>query len=223
MLVPPPPGIPPPPPTMIPPPPSALFPFPPPPPPPGFIPSPGGQIPMPGSFPPPPPGFFPRRGQLNASAQDPLSSIPHQTYQAHRAARTLPPPHPSLPVNPTSLQAASTSGGASISSAATVSAEPQLRDFKKESTAFVPTALKRKKHGGNATSSKVNSAPSIAPSADSIEETNSAAPRPDLLSTLRDQFGPPANVGSVAPKPGKRKDDYEKFVEEMGDILGQPS
>ena len=104
-----------------------------------------------------------------------------------------------------------------------MSAEPQLRDFKKESTAFVPAALKRKKAGGSGTSSKVNSAPSVGPSADQSEETSTIAPRPDLLSTLRDQFGPSVSVGVDVPKPGKRKDDYEKFVEEMGDILGPSS
>ncbi|CAL1694072.1 unnamed protein product [Somion occarium] len=205
-------GIPPPPPPGFPP--SFGVPFPPqfmpqPPPPPGFPPS---------GMPPPPPGFFPRRGvQSVSSMQDPLSSTPHQTYQAHRASRdAVPPPpslHPSLPSKPR----------APISSAAVVSAEPELRDFKKESTAFVPTTLKRKKAGaGSAAPTKVNAAPSLAPSTG--EEESTQAPRPDLLSALKSQFGTPSGETKSTPAlAAKPKDDYEKFVEEMGDILGPPS
>jgi len=42
--------------------------------------------------------------------------------------------------------------------------------------------------------------------------------RPDLVSALKNQFGP------VPPKPTKKepipKSDYDKFVEEIEDILG---
>ena len=97
-------------------------------------------------------------------------------------------------------------------SSATISAEPELRNLKKESTAFMPTSVKRKR----ATAApKVNAAPSV----ESPEEVESVAPRPDLLSTLQGQFGP-APPESVAKKPRtEMKDDYAKFVEEMGDIL----
>ena len=51
------------------------------------------------------------------------------------------------------------------------------------------------------------------------------AARPDLLSTLQDKFGaPPAKKakedveGKKAPS-AKLKDDYDKFLEEMGDVL----
>jgi hypothetical protein len=107
-------------------------------------------------------------------------------------------------------------------SAATVSAAPQLRDLKKEATAFVPTALKRKKPGasGSATA-KIDAAPSLGPGT-GVEDSETIAPaRPDLLSTLQDRFGPvPA---AAAPSSKKRKvdveknNDYEKFVE---DVLG---
>ena len=105
---------------------------------------------------------------------------------------------------------------------AVISAEPELRDFKKESTAFVPAALKRKKAGGAGT--KVNAAPTIATDDQGSDEVVHPS-RPDLLSTLQDKFGaPPPKKAKVAasPKedPVKRKDDYEKFLEEMGDILG---
>ncbi|KAF8079027.1 WW domain binding protein 11-domain-containing protein [Lyophyllum atratum] len=173
----------------------ASFP-PPPPPPPGF---PVGNFPPPlptmhtysplgfpsHPTPPPPPGFFPRRNQSASSMQDPLSSLPHQTFQAHP----------------------------------TVFAAPQLRDFKKEATAFVPTSIKRKRPGAPASSSQVNAAPGT----EEDDNQQSVGPaRPDLLSALKDQFGP---VPSAAPpnaqkrRVEKKKDDYDKFMEEIGDIL----
>jgi hypothetical protein len=223
-------GMPPPPPNipLLPPPP---FPAMPPPPPPGFtmpmfpppppLPTFPGQaaaysVPPFPQMPPPPPGFFPRKTQSSGSMQDPLSSIPHQTFQAHRASRLQ--PHPSLPSKP------STSG---VSAEATVSAEPELRNLKRESTAFVPAALRKKKEGSVATST-INAAPTVE---SSDEPGSTAEPRPDLLSTLKSQFGskpgfaetktslPAKPKGSVA----QSKDDYEKFLAEMGDILGAPS
>lgn len=177
----------------------------PPPPPPGFL--------QP-NLPPPPPGFFPRRAQAVGSMQDPLSSIPHQTFQAHRAEKAL-PSHPSLPPKP------STATSTTVSSAAVVSAAPELRDFKKEATAFVPAALKRKRGSGVASSSRVNAAPLVDSTGDSEP---AAAPRPDLLGTLKSQFGSSSASREVKPKSvQKHKDDYEKFLEEMGDVLGPKS
>ncbi|KAI0077454.1 hypothetical protein K474DRAFT_1088865 [Panus rudis PR-1116 ss-1] len=212
--------------------------LPPPPPPPGFPPTGAYMAPpppppgFPGSgLPPPPPGFYPRRAQSASAMQDPLSSIPHQTFQAHRASRATPsssspagpsaPAHPSLPPKP----------AAPVSASAIVSAEPELRDFKKEATAFVPTALKRKKAGtagasSASSSTKVNAAPSLGPSGNDEEAGASvAAPRPDLLGTLKSQFGHGPSAATAAgsaskAQEGKPKDDYDKFMEEMGDILG---
>lgn len=240
-IPPPPPGIP----LMssiigVPPPPPALFVGLPPPPPPGFPPFPGapGSLPLPfppfppnqiqPSMPPPPPGFYPRRGANTGVMQDPLSSVPHQTFQAHRAARAAGPS--SLPRNP-SLPSKPTSGGVRLSTAgsppapaasAVISAEPELRDFKKESTAFVPAALKRKKAAGSG--SKINAAPTVG--ADDDEGEMVPASRPDLLSTLQDKFGAPPpkrqkgedNAKEDLAKPPK--DDYDKFLQEMSDILG---
>ena len=121
-----------------------------------------------------------------------------------------PPPNSSLPDKPTA---------AAELAAATVFSAPQLRDFKKEATAFVPSAVKRKKAPAPPTSSKIDAAPSIgsaAPAVDGGEQVEHS--RPDLVSALKNQFGP------VPPKPTKKdpvpKSDYDKFVEEMGDILG---
>lgn len=202
-----------------------------PPPPPGF---PTGSLPPPPPgfhqyMPSPPPGFFPRHRQA-PPMQDPLSSIPHQTFQAHRANHNIPPPspHPSLPPKPS--QPTRTASAAELA-AATVSAAPELRDFKKEATAFMPSSLKRKKVGGaTAGSSRVNAAPSLGPgSGDSQTEVVIDPAKPDLLNTLKDQFGlvppvpsPTTRASTTASAKGepKGKDDYAKFVEEMGDILG---
>lgn len=177
----------------------------------------------PNSMPPPPPGFFPRRTQSSSSVQDPLSSIPHQTFQAHRATQ-LSAPHPSLPPKPTSNTQTPPQPQASEAelAAATVFAAPQLRDFKKEATAFVPTTVKRKKAAAASTpSSGVNAAPSLGELANDAELNVDA--RPDLLSTLKNQFGPSPGSQKASTKQdkvdSKRKDDYDRFVEEMGDIL----
>ncbi|KAI0673566.1 WW domain binding protein 11-domain-containing protein [Trametes maxima] len=229
-LPPPPPpsfAAPPPPPFVIPPPPSLAIPPPPPgfpamlqhgvppPPPAGFPPFPPTHMQPP--LPPPPPGFYPRRDTNSGPIQDPLSSVPHQTYQARRATRAAGPP---------GLKA--TSGGVRLgptptpAASAVISAEPELRDFKKEATAFVPAALKRKKANGG---SKVNSAPSVGPQDEKDEAEAVAVARPDLLSTLQDKFGAPPSkktkteVGAAKATPTKPKDDYDKFLEEMSDIL----
>jgi hypothetical protein len=193
-----------------------------PPPPPGFPPflSNFGAYQMP----PPPPGFFPRRQQSASAAQDPLSNTPHQTYQSHREARLG--SHPSLPPKPTLASAAPLQVPSAVTSAATISAAPELRDLKKEATSFIPSALTRKKGKSSKISlPKHNSAPEMAGS-ESAEPTIEPA-RPDIVSVLKEQFGP-ATVRSTKPQTGGRgtsggtkvKDDYGKFLEEMGDILG---
>lgn len=164
-------------------------------------------------MPPPPPGFFPRKTQSVGSMQDPLSSIPHQTFQAARDSRLR--PHPSLPPKPVSAE---------VSAAATVFAEPELRDLKKESTSFVPAAL-RKKKDNSATASKINPAPM-----GDFGDEPTAAPRPDLMSMLKSQLGSTPGFVEAKPQPPAEKTksstaqskDYEKFLADMGDILGAP-
>ncbi|KAJ3534921.1 hypothetical protein NM688_g7057 [Phlebia brevispora] len=155
-------------------------------------------------MPPPPPGF------------PPLPSSAWFSW-AHRASRVSGPLHPSLPARPS--PATAVVGDASSSSAAVVSAEPQLRDFKKESTAFVPASLKRKK-AATSGATRINAAPTVESGDEPVAE---AAPRPDLLSTLRNQFGTKASAEESAKDKQtgtKAKDDYAKFLDEMGDILG---
>lgn len=204
--------------------------FSPPPPPPGF----GGNIYMPAhgnygaltSLPPPtntiqpaapPPGFSPYL------VQSPLSSLPAQKYQAQHSPRPF-LGHPSLPPKPSTTSGSTSAPDLFSSASATISAEPELRDLKKEAIAFVPPSLKRKKASALAATSRVNAAPSVSRDGSESRESPAAA-RPDLVSALRDQFGappppPPPGTGSSEGPAAKNKDDYQNFLEEMGDILG---
>ncbi|KAJ7242588.1 hypothetical protein B0H12DRAFT_1132264 [Mycena haematopus] len=208
-----------------------------PPPPPNFPNFPPQGLPLPR----PPPGFYPSI-RNPSSIQDPLSNIPHQTFQAHRAAA-----HSALPSKPSSVVPPGSASlppkpVAALESAklmsATVFAAPELRDFKKEATAFVPSNVKRKKATGapGASSSRVNAAPSLStlpskPGTQAPTGEESLPVRPDLLGSLKEKFGPPptattspvatgkVNANETQPAKGA-KDDYDKFVESMADILG---
>lgn len=94
---------------------------------------------------------------------------------------------------------------------------------------FVPSTLKRKK--GSAVS-KVNAAPSAGTDVDAdagggTADTNEAA-RPDLMGALREKLGPMADAARPAPENGAKKrqkvekprDDYDRFMEEIGGMLG---
>ncbi|KAF5375202.1 hypothetical protein D9758_000559 [Tetrapyrgos nigripes] len=241
-------GIPPP------PPPPAGFPLPPGPPPlgfPSFPPFPPNtpfpMNPLNTGLPPPPPGFYPRsrnsnpnsRNQSTGSIQDPLSSIPHQTYQAHQASRAQ--GHPSLPPKPAFTGASTAHSGpgpsqasAAAVAAATISAEPQLRDFKKEATAFVPSKLAKRKRGAGGAGSgtgagSINAAPSVS-SADGMDAEGGVdvsgsgfsegigeakMKKPDLLGTLRGQFpfASPASTTGAGNKKAKVDDSSSKGKE----------
>lgn len=102
--------------------------------------------------------------------------------------------------------------GSAAAAAATISAAPELRDFKKEATAFMPASMRRKKGAEGARGAPpVNAAPGAVPM--------EGSPRPDLLGTLKDQLGM-AQTPVVQEKVKGKKDDYAKFVDEMGDLLG---
>ena len=194
-------------------------------PPPGVPFYPHPPLPSPAHFPPVPPGFFPRNQSVSA-IQDPLSSIPHTTYQAHRvnqyASHSMLPSNPSLPPKP--IAAAELAN-------ATVIAAPQLRDFQKEATAFLPKSLMKKKKPGMATTwnSQVNAAPplelAVPGNKEQDKETGSppASARPDLVGVLKSQFAAARTFSrqSSDVKKGKAKknDDYENFMDEMSDIL----
>lgn len=110
--------------------------------------------------PPPPPGFFPRPHPSNRPPRqgppgslpnrpdshiqgDPLSGIPHQTYQAHRAGLS----ESKSPLSKPTPQPAPSGNSASAAASATIEAAPEIRDFRKEAAVFVPRAAKKKKPG----------------------------------------------------------------------------
>ncbi|KAI0273997.1 WW domain binding protein 11-domain-containing protein [Russula aff. rugulosa BPL654] len=191
----------------------------PPPPPPGFPPDIAGMPPPPPGFPnvpfPPPPPGFPAPPPLPPPGfpGPPTSTaglLPTARSHTDRSNFGISPPVSHATQAP--LPAAP------APSTATVSAEAQLRDFKKESTVFMPTSLQRRRAapggaGSGRGAGNINSAPAL--DGESHGQARDAAPaRPDLVGTLKGQFG-----GMSLAKP-KVKDDYEKFVEGMGDILG---
>ncbi|KAG8680711.1 hypothetical protein FRC09_018025, partial [Ceratobasidium sp. 395] len=149
--------------------------------------------------------------------QDPLSDIPHVTFQAHQAQRHQVPPAPShqaagLPPRPNSTPHTVAS--------ATVFAEPELRDFKKEATAFVPASMRRAAKKGpinNATTGlRIDAAPG-----EKDDNYQPVEPRKDLVSTLGNQLGV-GSKPSAAPgnsQTGQGKDDYDKFLAEVGSFL----
>ncbi|KDQ18229.1 hypothetical protein BOTBODRAFT_143852 [Botryobasidium botryosum FD-172 SS1] len=175
---------------------------------------------------PPPPGGPPPRGRP-AAIQDPLSSQPHTTFQEHQAmrrqqAQQAPLQHP-LPANPM-ISARATVFAPPVLAApapapaheATIVAAPQLRDFKKESTAFVPAALRRKKAAPAAKApARVNAAPESGPS---TEEGPSEPKRPDLMATLG-AAGLPGMKAKAKPVEKPKADEYEKFLAEIGDLI----
>jgi len=68
------------------------------------------------------------------------------------------------------------------SASAVISAEPELRDLRKESTAFIPSALKRKKPAA----AKVDSRPDVGASESKPTPSDE---RPDLVKTLQSRLG----------------------------------
>lgn len=210
----------------------AGFVLPPPPPPPGFAgnfhpPYPAGihgTLPQAADLTPPlapPPGFFPRHPATTHESFSPISCRPDQVQPANGAVTG----RSSLPSRPSATPVSASLTAHAASSSATVSAGPQLRDLKKEATAFVPSSLKRKKaSGSSATVPRINAAPSVGKEGSESREPPPAA-RPDLVSTLRDQLGaPPLPVREVSSDGAapRAKNDYQKFLEEMSDILGKP-
>ncbi|KAG8718578.1 hypothetical protein FRC08_004946 [Ceratobasidium sp. 394] len=189
---------------------------------PGYAP-PIGQVAMP--YPPqisgPVRGPKPPRDRQHAEAarvvQDPLSDIPHVTFQAHQAQRYQLPPAPS---QPSAGLPAKPSGTLQATTSATVSAEPELRDLKKEATAFVPASMRRAAKKGpsnNATTGlQIDAAPG--------EKDDSSPPaeaRKDLVSTLGSQLGVgnKSTASSNSGQAGQSKDDYDKFLAEVGSFL----
>lgn len=85
----------------------------------------------------------------------------------------------------------------------------------------MPSSLKRKKPDGGSGSKRVDAAPE----AESTEDA--ALIRPDLLETLASNFPGATRKAEASEQPVSKKQaitknatsDYEKFMQEIGDIL----
>ncbi len=145
--------------------------------------------------------------------QDPLSDAPTQTYQGYRMSKH------ELPPRPTSSSAGITDAVPKPASSApptgngTISAEPQLRDFRKEATAFVPRGVKRKKAPTGGV--EINAAPGAGEiDADGDEVRTKRSDGGGLMGKLSGVLGEMKRD----EKKGGGDDDYQKFLEGLGDL-----
>ncbi|ELU41165.1 NpwBP domain-containing protein [Rhizoctonia solani AG-1 IA] len=156
------------------------------------------------------------------AVQDPLSNIPHVTYQAHQAQRHQPPLSSSTGGQHMALQHGLPPKPSNVPqtiASATVSAEPELRDLKKEATAFVPTSMRRATKKGPNNSAASGLQINAAPDEGGDQSRLPAEPRKDLMSVLGSQLGAKDKRTSGSNTTGQGKDDYEKFLAEVGSFL----
>ncbi|KAJ1018805.1 hypothetical protein NDA16_004610 [Ustilago loliicola] len=111
----------------------------------------------------------------------------------------------------------------SIPDGVVISAEPQLRDFKKESTAFVPAALRKKQQEEKARLKR--GLPGRIDAAPISEDMPGASPaaaykdKPDLLKSLQAHL--PSKGAGAQQESGSNssKKEYDQFLDEVGDLL----
>ncbi|KDN45301.1 hypothetical protein K437DRAFT_256645 [Tilletiaria anomala UBC 951] len=110
-------------------------------------------------------------------------------------------------------------------SATTISAAPQLRDLKREVTEFVPAAI-RKKQATDKARAKMGLPPaqvSSAPGVDEGQGRSSSSSSGGLLEKLKPQLegsarGPGPSAAGAKDR-GASADDYQKFLDSVGDLL----
>lgn len=101
-----------------------------------------------------------------------------------------------------------------------ISAAPQLRDLRKEATAFVPRGVKRKKAAGT----MINAAPGageIDEAGDEIRKREGGGP--GLLGKLSGVLcdlnsAPGGSVDGATSTGGSGDDEYQRFLEGLGDL-----
>jgi hypothetical protein len=194
--------------------------------PPGAIPGPPmGLPPFPPNLPPPPPPPTHFRDRPHNQRYrgpppgvfDPMTPFPPQVLPPlpplppPQSTSSLPPPPPHLPPRPS----AAPPPPLLTSTTAVISAEPELRDFKKEATSFVPRQAKKIAKGN----SRVNATPETG-------DSTPAEARPDLMKSLEEAGvsipkQQPTGVAKKASLKIEAKDDYDKFMDDMGDLLKQ--
>jgi len=176
--------------------------------------------------PPLPPSSFSGRPPFPQQAppmQRPLQYRP-QHYRMPHPVSFVPPP-PSSMVSGTSPAPAP--GPPPARPPTVITSAPVLRDLKKEATAFVPTALRKKQAAQKAKAAKggLPSAVNAAPKAeyDSVsqtprspgelegEEDERLEEKVDLMSSLKPHFGKKVSANG--------SEDYKKFLKEVDDLL----
>lgn len=175
-------------------------------------------------FLPPFPGGIPQ--QPLAFNQPPLHTLyppqqaPPQTHIPNHSQHRPPPPPIQAPVIQDTHQATqhelpprpSGDAGPSYSAgpaAAVISAAPQIRDLRKETTVFVPRGVKKKKAQGGAT--VVDAAPGNLKAGQELEKV---APGGGLMGKLNTVLGDKPDTGGVHDVAG----DYQRFLDGLGDI-----
>ena len=191
--------------------------------PPGAIPGPPmGLPPFPPNLPPPPPTptnsrdrpHNPRYRGPPPGIYDPMTPFPPQVPPPlpPQSTSRLPPPPLHLPPRPSAVPPPPLP----TSTTAVISALPELRDFKKEATSFVPRQAKKSAKGN----SRVNATPDTG-------DPMPAEARPDLMKSLEEAGVsiPKQQATGMAQKKTsakvEAKDDYDKFMDDMGDLLKQ--
>ncbi|GAA5887438.1 hypothetical protein JCM6882_002529 [Rhodosporidiobolus microsporus] len=171
---------------------------------------------------------------------DPLNADkgPQRAFQQGRQAQAQagPPPGAVITAAPTpaapspfmaipGATAASSAAAAAGGAGATISAAPQLRDLKKEATAFVPMAMRRKMAQQKAQLAKVGlAAVNAAPSAAGGEGEGAGGGgerKKTLMEEMRERgIGVGAATAGRAEEKKKQGDeDYRRFEEEMSEFL----
>lgn len=153
---------------------------------------------------------------------------PHQQFATHPMA-SRPPSH--LPPRPTAP------GPPPPRPSAVISAAPVLRDLKKEATAFVPPALRKKQAAAKAQAAKgglpgiVDAAPhadtDVGGSSTSVTPPDDAhAEKVDLMTSLRPHLPAQkaatqkeANQASLPHATSQGTEDYRNFLRDIGDLL----
>ncbi|WVN88368.1 uncharacterized protein L203_103574 [Cryptococcus depauperatus CBS 7841] len=200
-------------------------------PPPMSIPLPWGQLPpQPQSQPfRPNVGFRPpasRTLDVTQTSSNPQNGNAGTPYQAQRITQA------NLPVRPaTSNEFSSTvSNTKSTSASAEISAEPVLRDLRKEATVFIPRGIKRRQgqtgSGGTGGSGVGRVVVNAAPGGGEIDEDGDQLKRKEarvgLMSKLSGVLGAPDITPSTTTKTNETSknvdDDYQKFLEGLKDL-----
>ncbi|PWZ00321.1 hypothetical protein BCV70DRAFT_200483 [Testicularia cyperi] len=148
------------------------------------------------------------------------------------------PPRPSHPSASSDARTSAPIATAAATNSAVITAAPQLRDFKAEATAFVPTAIRRKQADQKSRIAKglpgrIDAAPSIAShfqdqhqhqeqeQEQGAQASSSASlQKPDLVKSIQAHLPPPSSHTSThRTQKDSRDHDYDAFLERVGDLL----